>query len=157
MTTTTQELRFWQKVDKTDLCWLWTGAKTRSGYGNCWFAGRYMRAHRVSFLLANPGIDISGLCVDHLCHVTACVNPSHLRATTYKQNQENRAGAQRNSSSGVRGVRWEPDRRKWLARVKHNGRTINVGRFASLNEAEEAVRLRRLELFTHNDKDKHHV
>lgn len=151
------ELRFWRKVDKTQECWIWNGAKTRSGYGNCYFNGQYMRAHRVSFELANPGIDIAGLYIDHLCHVPACVNPAHLRATTPKQNQENRAGAQCNSSSGVRGVRWEAGRKKWLARVKHNGRTLNVGRFATLAEATEAVRRKRLELFTHNDRDRHNV
>lgn len=154
---TEAESRFWNKVNKTDQCWLWTGAKTRSGYGNCFFDGRYMRAHRVSFQLANPDIDIADLCIDHLCHVTACVNPTHLRPVTYKQNQENRAGAQRNSSSGIRGVRWERDRQRWLARVKHNGRTINVGRFATIAEAAEAVQLKRLELYTHNEKDRQNV
>lgn len=153
----TDESRFWDKVNKADQCWVWTGAKTRNGYGNCYFNGRYMRAHRISFQLANPNIDIDGLCIDHLCHVTACVNPAHLRVATHKQNQENRAGAQCNSTSGVRGIRWDSSRNKWLARVKHNGRTINVGRFNSLGEASEAVRIKRLELFTHNEKDRSHV
>ena len=148
-----QLARFWKKVDRTDTCWLWTGALGSHGYGNVRFNRRYMRAHRVSFQIANPDVDITGLDVDHRCHVTACVNPNHLRAVSRKQNQEHRLGAQRNSSSGVRGVRWEADRGKWLARVKHNRRTINVGRFYTLAEAAEAVRLKRIELFTHNDMD----
>lgn len=148
--------RFWAKVDKTESCWVWTGARTQ-GYGNVWFNRRYMRAHRVSFQLANPGRDITGLDVDHRCHNPSCVNPDHLRAITHKQNEEHRLGAQRNSSSGVRGVRWDADRGKWLARVKHNRRTINVGRFATLEEAAEAVRLKRIELFTHNDRDYQNV
>jgi hypothetical protein len=143
--------RFWAKVRKSDGCWLWTGAKTRGGYGNCYFGGRYMRAHRVSFTLANPDTSIAGLDVDHRCHVPACVRPEHLRAITHKQNQEHRSGAQRNSSSGVQGVRW--DGRRWLARVKHHGRTIYVGKFTTKEAAAEAVRRRRIELFTHNDKD----
>jgi len=148
--------RFWAKVNKTEECWIWTGASTR-GYGNCYFGGRYMRAHRVSFQLANPGINITGLNIDHICHNPSCVKPDHLRAVTHKQNQEHRRGAQRNSSSGVRGVRWEADRTKWLARVKHNGKTINVGRFNTLAEAAEAVRSKRIELFTHNDRDYQNV
>ena len=148
------ERRFWAKVEKSDKCWIWTGARTRGGYGNVRFNNRYMRAHRVSFQLAHPNVDITGLDIDHKCHTPSCVNPKHLRAITHKQNQEHRGGPQRNTSSGVLGVRWDEDRKKWLARVKHNGRSINVGRFATLVEAAEAVRNKRLELFTHNDKDR---
>lgn len=143
--------RFWSKVDKSGDCWLWTGAQTRGGYGNCRFNGKYMRAHRVSFILANPQAEVSGLDVDHLCHVRNCVNPLHLRAITHKQNQEHRSGPQRNSSSGIQGVRW--DGRRWLARVKHYGKTIYVGKFLTKEAAATAVRAKRIELFTHNDKD----
>jgi hypothetical protein len=29
----TPEERFWRKVKRTDLCWLWQGAKNNEGYG----------------------------------------------------------------------------------------------------------------------------
>lgn len=36
----------------------------------------------------------------------------------------------------------------------HNGKVIQVGTFDSAEEAGEAVRLKRLNLFTHNDVDR---
>lgn len=73
--------RFWAKVDKTDTCWLWTGAKTPDGYGNFWDGTAQVRAHRFSFGTVPPG-----LVLDHLCRTPACVNPSHLEAVTQREN-----------------------------------------------------------------------
>lgn len=92
------------------------------------------------------------LYVDHRCHNRGCVRPDHLRLATNKQNQENLSGPHQDSSSGVRGVSWEKGR--WRACVVHDGHKINVGRFVTLDEAEAAVRAKRLELFTHNDLDR---
>lgn len=77
--------RFWAKVDKSSRCWIWTGARSSTGYGNVWHGGRYRPAHRVAFeLLIGPIPD--GLHLDHLCRVRACVNPAHLEPVTCKEN-----------------------------------------------------------------------
>ncbi len=68
--------RFWAKVEKTDSCWLWTGASKGNDYGQISIEGVTRPAHRVSLLLA--GIDPSGKVVHHTCHVRRCVNPDHL-------------------------------------------------------------------------------
>lgn len=144
------EERFWAKVDKTEACWNWTGAIAKCGYGYIGVNGASIRVHRFAYELAN------GPCsqhLDHICHNTVCVRPSHLRPVTPKQNGENRAKANRNSRSGVRGVCWYPSRNCWIARVKHNYKPIHVGYFATIEEAEEAVIAKRKELFTHNDVD----
>lgn len=73
----TAEDRFWSKVNKTDSCWLWTGAITGHGYGNFYLKGRYIHAHR--FLLGSVP---AGLHVDHLCRTKRCVNPAHLEPVT---------------------------------------------------------------------------
>lgn len=84
-----REHEFWQRVQKTDTCWLWTGALNSYGYGTLsrWTDGkrRQLRAHRVAYeLLVGPIPE--GLVLDHLCRVKVCVNPAHLEAVTDRVN-----------------------------------------------------------------------
>jgi len=152
VTAETVAARFWRRVKKTDGCWIWTGPLDRDGYGTVWFRESRQRPHRVSYMLLVGEIP-TGLLIDHTCHNRACVNPDHLRPVTNKQNLENRrshAGA----STGVLGVSYEKDRRKFRARVRHNGELHYAGRFDTLKEAAEAARVLRNRLFTHNDRDR---
>lgn len=156
------EERFWSRVDKHGpaspldgtRCWLWTRSTTR-GYGSFRLAGVRVPvyAHRFSYELLVGPIG-SGLYLDHRATCPkVCVNPAHLRPVTPKQNSENRAGAQRNSQSGVRGV--SPGRGgRWQANVKHRGKSVYVGEFPTIEAAEAAVIAKRNELFSHNGMDR---
>ena len=82
--------RFWLRVQKTDTCWIWTGAKTGSGYGV--ITGEYnsatkkcpaVLAHRYSYLIHNGELPEE---LDHVCFNTDCVNPHHLEAVTHAEN-----------------------------------------------------------------------
>lgn len=147
----TVEDRLWSKVQKTSSCWLWTASTKSSGYGQLYVDGVPRAAHRVSWELVNGPIP-DGLLIDHRCHNKKCVRPDHLRLATYKQNSENRSGPQSNNTSGVLGVHREGH--KWYATVMHHQKYHFVGLFYDLKEAEEAVIAKRIELFTHNDKDR---
>lgn len=81
----TADERFWQKVDRTATCWLWTGSvagRTAWGaYGR--FEGK--QAHRWSYERFVGPIP-EALTLDHLCRVTLCVNPAHLEPVTQREN-----------------------------------------------------------------------
>lgn len=71
--------QFWAKVSKGegDSCWLWLGSRNDDGYGQLHYEGKGVKAHRLSWQMANGEIP-GGLGVLHRCDVPACVRPSHL-------------------------------------------------------------------------------
>lgn len=69
--------RFWEKVDKSGECWLWTAYTTKKGYGQTHIGGKTKYAHRVAYELSVGPIP-DGKELDHLCRNRACVNPDHL-------------------------------------------------------------------------------
>lgn len=151
----TPEELFWDKVDTTGECWLWTASVNRGGYAEFHTPG-YRLAHRFSYALENGPIPL-GVEIDHVCFNRICVNPSHLRSATHKQNNEHQQGAQSNSSTGIRGVYWRQDMGKWEVKVGHNGKAIHVGLFTDIVQAEAEAIEKRLQLFTHNEIDRQRV
>lgn len=89
---------FWDKVEQTDTCWIWTGALVH-GYGVVTRRGQMNYAHRVAYELLVGPIP-NGSTLDHLCHThsqpvcelgdmcphRACVNPAHLEPVAGKVN-----------------------------------------------------------------------
>jgi hypothetical protein len=88
--------RFWPKVEKTDGCWLWTGATDRRGYGKIFDgAGKLLIASRVAHELCIGPIP-DGLCVLHKCDNPPCVNPDHLFLGTFGDNTQDMLAKGRN-------------------------------------------------------------
>jgi hypothetical protein len=78
----TTEDRFWNKVERTDGCWLWTGKTDDYGKGKFLFDGKLGSAHRFSYM-QHHGITLERAdLLKQTCRVPQCVNPAHLRLTS---------------------------------------------------------------------------
>lgn len=70
--------RLWDKVEKTESCWLWTGGVDAYGYGQIARSGQSpVKAHRLSWVFAHGPITPKQH-VLHRCDTPRCVNPDHL-------------------------------------------------------------------------------
>lgn len=89
---------FWDRVDTSGSCWVWTGACNRKGYGEYHFNGKARRAHRVSWELTYGPIP-EGLIVCHRCDNPSCVRPDHLFLGTHSDNAIDRERKGRGGSA----------------------------------------------------------
>jgi len=149
------EERFWVKVNKTDSCWLWTGATTAK-YGVFRINGGNSVAHRVSYQWAKGEIP-EGVQLDHMCHNRSCVNPDHLRFSDWETNGQNRVSANKNSKSGVRGVYWVEVRGGWFAAITINHEVTRRGPFDDIRDAEKAAIDMRIEHMPYSLMDQRKV
>lgn len=69
--------RLFEKVDKTDECWNWTGYKNKQGYGSIKVNDKMIKTHRLSYELFFGEIP-HGLDVLHKCDNPSCLRPDHL-------------------------------------------------------------------------------
>lgn len=100
------EERFWEKVDRrsSSECWNWQAAKNEHGYGIIGKGSRkdgVIRAHILSWEIANGCNLPTGMVICHQCDNRACVSPAHLRAGTQKENVHEAVA--RNRGLGKRG------------------------------------------------------
>lgn len=90
--------------------------------------------------------------VDHRNHNRRDNRRSNLRLADHSQNQQNRRNPVRpDSKTGVRGVYFDKRRGNYRAYIVLNRKYQHLGRFETLEEAAEASRMAREQLFTHFD------
>lgn len=103
---------FWQHVQKTEACWLWTARINAGGYGEFRRCGRTVIASRVSWEIHNGPIP-GGLFVLHNCpggDNPACVNPAHLFLGTNDDNMRDMVAKGRQARGQMHFTRTRPER-----------------------------------------------
>lgn len=92
------EARLMAHSTRQGKCLIWHGKMNRHGYGRMRVDGVDKGAHRVAYEhWVGPIPD--GFHLDHLCHIRACIEPSHLEPVTPRENSR-RALVERDTSTG---------------------------------------------------------
>jgi hypothetical protein len=93
--------------------------------------------HRIVYALTHNTSDFEKLLVDHIDGDSKNNLPSNLRLATPKQNAHNSKATKR-SLTGVKGVGWLAKQKKWQARIRVNGKQIDLGSYLTIEEAKDA-------------------
>ena len=112
------------------------GASRPDGYCHVRIDGRLYLSHRLAWLYMTGDWPMAQ--IDHIDRNRSNCAFYNLRDISSKQNHHNRdvnIGQGRNAALGVR---WDASRGKFLARIKHNGTTKNLGRFINIDDAKAA-------------------
>ncbi len=66
-------------------CLVFNGGLSGNGYGRFWFKGKLQMAHRAAWEMSGRTLT-DGLTLDHICRNRRCINPTHLREVTSREN-----------------------------------------------------------------------
>ena len=66
-------------------CWIWLGDLNKNGYGRISIHNKLEYAHRACYIAFKGRIPFLKQ-LDHLCRLSACVNPDHLEAVSSATN-----------------------------------------------------------------------
>lgn len=101
------------------------------------YASRRISRNKSLFMHRFINKTLKGFETDHINGNKLDNRKENLRNVTHSRNQmHDRIPS--NNTSGVKGVYFDKTRRKWLPRVKVNGKNIYLGIFSDLEEAKIA-------------------
>jgi hypothetical protein len=102
---------------------------TEKGYLRGSVNGKSYKAHRLIFLYHHGYMPLQ---IDHIDGNPANNKIENLREATSAQNNQNRKVT---NSSGIKGVVWHKQSKKWVASICVNRRSVHLGSFLSIEEA----------------------
>ena len=113
--------------------------------------GKYYLAHRLAWLYVYGEFPKKN--IDHINHNRTDNRIKNLRDVNNTENLRN-CGLSCKNTSGYSGVSYSKTRRKWIASVKYNQKSIYIGGYDTPEEAAEGAISKRLELGFHRNHGK---
>lgn len=108
------------------------------GYKVLSLNSRYYVLHRVKYqLFLDRLLDDSEL-VDHIDRNKTNNSINNLRVVDAAGNAQNRSLQSTNKTSKFKGVHWDKDKQKWVAKIKYKSKTIYIGAFDVEEHAAKA-------------------
>jgi hypothetical protein len=126
------------------------GTIEENGYIRVTIDGKPYRMHQLVFLYHN-GYLTKGKEIDHIDGNRTNNRIDNLREVTRQQNSLNRKYYE--NSSGIKGVSWSKERKKWVVQITINGMNRHLGRYNTLEEAKAVIENARNEY--HGDFARH--
>ena len=105
------------------------------GYLRIRIDGKKYMAHRLAWFYTYGSWPVDQ--IDHINGVKSDNRIANLREATNPENCRNKALTCRNKS-GYKGVHFDADSNKWRASCRVNGKLVNIGRFAKVEDASNA-------------------
>lgn len=109
------------------------------GYRRIHVDYKHVMAHRIAWLISFGELPPNHLQIDHINGRPSDNRIENLRLVTNAGNQRN-AGIPVHNRSGVKGVYFESERQKWIAKISAGGKEQYLGIFNSLSDASACRR-----------------
>ena len=124
------------------------GVSRKDGYSRIGIGGKRYYNHRLVFLYHYGYLPNE---IDHIDNDPTNNLIENLKDTTRSQNNMNsvkqKKYANKNVSSRYKGVSWDKERNKWMAKIGIDDKTIYLGRFANEMSAAKTYNEAAIELF----------
>lgn len=79
---------FWERVIKTETCWIWSRGVSGDGYGRFSLYGKSYSTHTLAYKLHHNIPLYTKVFICHTCDNPLCVKPEHLYHGSYKSNSQ---------------------------------------------------------------------
>lgn len=112
------------------------GTIDHTGYCHVYVNGRSYQRHRIIWEMFNGKIR-DGFVIDHINHIRHDDRIENLREITPAENNKN-ASIRKDNKCGVVGVSFHKRCKKWYARIRHNGKLVNLYWGDSFDDAVKA-------------------